>query len=142
MNKTHTGIWLDYKEAYIVTIDEYAQVTTQHLVSEVEHLAVKGGVRSKTPWGPQYSPHDRSTLEREKHAEGHYFEEIIENIHPETDSIVIFGPAEAKIGLKKAIGEIKHYKPELRDVLTAGYLSQNEIVALVRNYFKNPGDFK
>lgn len=135
MSNTHTGIWLDFKEAFIVTIDESGQSTVQHLSSEVEHLAVKGGSRSKSPWGPQFSPADKNTLEREKHAEKQYFEKIIENISPETDDIVIFGPAEAKTGLKKAIGEIKHYKPRVRAVLSAGYPSQNEIVVLIRDFF-------
>ena len=137
MNKINTGIWLDFREAYIVTIDEDGQSAIQHLPSKVEHHASKGGTRSKTPWGPQYSPGDHNYLERDKHAEHHYYENILENIRPDTDNIVIFGPAEAKIGLKNAIQEIKHYKPQLRDVLTADYLTQNEIVVLVRDFFKN-----
>lgn len=142
MNKINTGIWLDFKDAYIVTLDEYGQASVQHLPSEIVHQAVKGGARSKSPWGPQFSPPDKNVLERDKHAESRYYEQIIKNIHADTDSIVIFGPAEAKLGLKKAIGEIKHYKPQLRDVLTSDYLSQNEVVVLIRNYFKNPDDFK
>lgn len=137
MNKINTGIWLDYKGAYIVTIDGDGQVSVQYILSEVEHHASKGGSRSKTPWGPQFSPGDKNNLERDKHAEHHYYENVLENIRPDTDNIVVFGPAEAKIGLKKTIQAIKHYKPQLRDVLTAGHLSQNEIVVLVRDYFKN-----
>ena len=142
MNKINTGIWLDFKDAYIVTLDEYGQASAHHVPSEIVHQAVKGGSRSKSPWGPQFSPPDKNVLERDKHAESRFYEQIIKNIHADTDGIVIFGPAEAKFGLKKAINDIKHYKPQLRDVLTSDYLSQNEIVVLIRNYFKNPDDFK
>ena len=139
-NKINTGVWLDFKGAYLVTIDADGQASVQYLVSDVKHPASKGGTRSKTPWGPQFSPGDKNNLEREKHAERHYYENILENIRPDTDNIVIFGPAEAKIGLKKSIEEIKNYKPMLRGVIAADHLSQNEIVALVREFFKNLAD--
>lgn len=138
MRKINTGIWLDFKEAYILTIDENWQTDTQHLVSEVEHPAVKGGTRSKTPWGPQYSPKDRSALDREKHAERQYFEQIIDLIDPETENIVISGPAEAKIGLKKAIEGLHHYKPQILAVLPSDYKTTNEIRAWMIDFFKNP----
>ena len=138
MRKINTGIWLDFKEAYILTIDENWQTEIQHLMSEVEHHAVKGGTRSKTPWGPQYSPRDRHTLEQDKHSEQQYFGEIISLIDPETESIVIFGPAEAKIGLKKAVEALQHYKPQLLAVLPSDYMTTNEIRALMIDFFKNP----
>lgn len=134
-----TGIWLDFKEAYLVTFQENeANPAVKHLRSEVEHRATKGGSRSKSPWGPQFSPPDNKDLERDKHAEHHYFQRILENIAPDADDIVIFGPAQAKLGLKKEIEDIKHYHPHLRGVLPSDYLSQNEIVALMRDFFKDP----
>ena len=74
-NKINTGVWLDFKGAYLVTIDADGQASVQYLVSDVKHPASKGGTRSKTPWGPQFSPGDKNNLEREKHAERHQFGE-------------------------------------------------------------------
>lgn len=142
MRKINTGIWLDFKEAYILTIDENWQASTQHLMSEVEHHAVKGGTRSKTPWGPQYSPKDRRTLEQDKRSEQQYFEKIISLIDPETESIVISGPAEAKTGLKKAVEGLNHYKPQLLAVLPSDYMTTNEIRAWMIDFFKNPAHIK
>ncbi len=141
MNKLKTGIWLDFRDAYVISLGDDAQAKVHHLHSEIHHQATKGGSRSKSPWGPQFSPPDDVNLERDKHAEHHYFQQIIGNIDPETEEIVIFGPAEAKIGLKKAIEAIKHYKPQLSAVLPSDYLTQNEMIALVRNFFVHPEQY-
>lgn len=141
MKQVKTGIWLDFKDAYIISFDENENASVQHLHSEVTHPATKGGSRSKTPWGPQFAPPDDTNLERAKHEEHHYFQQILEKIAPETEEIVIFGPAQAKLGLKKEIEHIKHYHPRLRAVLPSDYLTQNEMVALVRDFFIHPGTY-
>lgn len=138
MNKIQTGIWLDYRDVFLISLIDEAQPKVQHFRSEIHHQATKGGSRSKTPWGPQFSPPDDTNLERDKHAEQHYFQKIIEHISPETEEIVIFGPAQAKVGLKKAIQQIKHYKPQLRAVLPSDYLTENEMIALMRDFFVHP----
>jgi len=140
MKKTQTGIWLDFKDAYIISFNEESEPAVKHLRSKVHHQATKGGSHSKSPWGPQFSPPDDNNLERDKHAEHHYFQQILEDIDPLTDEIVIFGPAQAKLGLKKEIEHIKHYKPQLLGVLPSDYLTHNEMVVLMRNFFNNPGE--
>lgn len=137
MNKIQTGIWLDFKDAYIIMFN-HEGVAVKHFRSELRHPATKGGSRSKTRWGPQFSPPDQKDLERAKHMEHRYFQQILEYLNPDTDEIVIFGPAEAKLGLKKEIEQIKHYKPRLMGVLPSDYITQNEMVALVRDFFQNP----
>ena len=141
MHRSGTGIWLDFKDAYIVNISKGKQTGMQHLRSGVEHKAVKGGTRSKTPWGPQYSPSDKSVLEKEMRDEQRYFEEIIRAIPDDTEALVIFGPAEAKIGLKKAIEDIKHFSPTFYGALSADYMTQNQIAALFRDFFANPEQY-
>lgn len=138
MKQVKTGIWLDFKDAYIISFDENENATVRHLHSEVTHPATKGGSRSKTPWGPQFAPPDDTNLERAKHEEHHYFQQLLEMIAPDTEDIVIFGPAEAKLGLKKEIERIKHYHPRLRAVLPSDYMSQNEMVALMKDFFLRP----
>lgn len=137
MKQVKTGIWLDFKDAYVISFDENGEHAVRHFRSEVVHEATKGGSRSKTPYGPQFSPPDDNNLEREKHEEHRYFQQILESVNPDTEGIVIFGPAQAKLGLKKAIEGIKHYKPRLYAVLPSDYISQNEMVALMRDFFQN-----
>jgi len=141
MKKIHTGIWLDFREAYIITLATEGDPVVQHIKSDVEHHAPKGSVRIGGSAAPHYAPADDRMLEKEKHSEHAYFEDILKHIGPTIDEIVIFGPAEAKFGLKKAIEKIKHYHPQLLGMLPAAYGSQNELVALVRNFYENPAAF-
>ena len=109
--------------------------------SLVEHHQTKGGSHPKSPWGPQYSPDDDNMLNRDKHAEHHYFRDIIAGIDPQSDHLVVFGPAEAKVGLKKEILALKHYHPKLDAVLPSDYITEREMAALVRDFFNNPGAY-
>lgn len=140
MKQVKTGIWLDFKDAYIVSIDENGSAAVLHIESEVTHPATKGGSRSKTPWGPQFAPPDDTNMERAKHEEHRFFQQILKDIAPGTSEIVIFGPAQAKIGLKKEIEQIKHYPARLHAVLPSDYITQNEIVALVKDYYIRQGN--
>jgi len=130
MKKIHASIWLDFKDAYIISTINEGAATVKHIHSDVRHPATKGGSHSKSPWGPQLSPSDNKDVEREKHAEHHYFQQILEHISPNMDDLVIFGPAQAKVGLKKEIERQKNYHSTLLAVLPANYLTQNEIVGV------------
>lgn len=142
MKKKQSGIWLDFQDAYIINLTVDDQVEVKHIHSDVHHAASKGGTRSKAPWGPQFSPGDHNFLERDKHAEKQYFEDVLKHIDTDTDELVIFGPAQAKVGLKKAIEQIKHYHPHIEEILPSDYLTENERVAWVKKYFKKRAEEK
>jgi len=57
----------------------------------------------------------------------------------DTNEIVIYGPAKAKAGLKKVIESIKHYKPQLVGVFPADYITENQMVAWMREFFLSSG---
>ncbi|MCC6413158.1 MAG: hypothetical protein IT270_15960 [Saprospiraceae bacterium] len=142
MKKKQSGIWLDFQDAYIINLKGEGDAEVLHIHSDVHHQATKGGSRSKSPWGPQFSPPDINNLERDKHAEKQYFEDILKHIETDTDELVIFGPAQAKIGLKKAIEHIKHYHPHIEEILPSDYLTERERVAWVKKYFKKRAEEK
>lgn len=137
--KKQTGIWLDFREAFLVAFDErnMGEPEFKRLKSHIEWGVAKGGVRSKTPYGPQGGINERSFTDRRHHAEKVYFESIIREINPNTDELVIFGPAEAKYGLQNAIETIKHYHPKIVGVFAAEPMSQNQFMAKVRAFFAN-----
>lgn len=136
--KKQTGIWLDYKEAYLISFDPDKgsdEPVIRHLRSRIEWGVPKGGSRSKTPWGPQGGINERSFMERRQQEEKAYFERIIEAIDPETDELFIFGPAEAKQGLRHAILSIKHFRTAIAGFETADSMTLNQMVARVRDFF-------
>lgn len=135
-NKKQIGIWLDYREAFVVELREEDAPVIQHLRSGIEPGVYKGGVRSKTPYGPQVGPNEQRFEEKRHHHEKAYFEKLIDAIDPEADQLIIFGPAEAKFGLQNAIEAIKHYRPQVMSVFPAEAMSENQIVARVKEFFE------
>ena len=136
-NKKQVGIWLDYREAYVIELPSSRgdAPTIKHLRSDIVPGVPKGGSRSKTPWGPQAGPSENGFEDRRHREEKAYFEKVIHEVAPDTNELVIFGPAEAKFGLQNAIEAIKHYHPRLLGVFPADSMTENQIVAGIKEYF-------
>lgn len=136
-NRKQIGIWLDFKEAVLVTIDPAQSKTPEvkKVQSNIDWGVPKGGSRSKAPWGPHMAVNEKAFLARRKKEEKTYFETILSALEPDTDALMIFGPAEAKLGLEKLIQKNKRLQQRLKAVQTADSMTQNQIVATVRDYF-------
>lgn len=130
-----TGIWLDSKKAIIVNYNE----TSEHLIkisSNVENFNIKGGSRSKTPWGPQEKVSEKTYLERRKHQLAAYFKKIVEEVKY-ADSIAIFGPAETKIHFKETLcNNYEEIYNKVKLIKTEDSMTDNQFKAIVRNFFK------
>lgn len=61
--------------------------------------------------------------------------EIIENIKT-AEELVVFGPAQMKIELEKQIKEIQPLAKKLLEVVSADSMTENQIVAWVKDYYK------
>ena len=131
--KKQTGIWLDFKNAFIITLKEKS-VDVQTIDSDIEDYNVKGGARSKQPWGPMDKTSESKYLERRKQQAKKYYAHIKDRVQ-DADMLYIFGPAEAKVGLEKAMMEDNNFKPKIQAVETADSMTQNQMVAEVRAFF-------
>jgi hypothetical protein len=135
--KKQTGIWLDFKQAFIIELIGEAAPIVHKVLSEVDTSHLKGGSRTGgTPWGPMMNVSESAHLERRKLQEKQYFEKLMEAVQ-DTDELVVFGPGEAKEGLLKTVKEHNGpFHPHLRAVNTAGFLTPNQKIAYVREFFK------
>lgn len=127
------GIWLDYKTAYFIRLQE-GEATVEEIPSAVEDYHPSGGATSKTPWGPQDSIKEKTYLERKKQQLQRFFQSIIQKLE-RGDTLYIFGPAEAKLGLKKAIEANNQLTIDLRAVEAADQMTQNQKIAQVKTFF-------
>jgi len=127
------GIWLDFNEANIIELSN-DEMSTATIPSNIEHYHLKGGARSKTPWGPMDKTSESKFLARKKQQEKNYYEAICEDIK-EVDELFIMGPAEAKIGLQKYI-ESTALQDKLMDVQTADSMTANQKIAKVKTFFE------
>ena len=127
--KKELGLWIDHREAVIVTLaskGSAAGETINHIHSDMEE---QGRFSANAPDG---SPEDR----RDRRFGGHlhqYYAEVITAIR-DADSILIFGPGEAKGELKT---QLEHEKlgGRIVEVETVDKLTEPQIVANVRHYF-------
>jgi len=132
--KQRAGLWIDHKKAIVFTIENDKEAI-QVIESNVERrVRLSGGSRTARPYGPQEVASERKRDERYRHHLDAYYREIIQAIR-EADSILIFGPGEAKGELKKAIKESRELGRRIVGVESADKMTQRQIAAKVRDYF-------
>lgn len=126
--KKQVGLWVDHSEALVVSIGNGGD-ETQRIKSGMEpHVRFSGG--NRTEEGSADDQRDRrfaSHLDR-------YYDQLISQIR-DADSILIFGPGEAKGELKKRL-ETKGLGGRIVGVETTDKMTERQIAAKVRAYFQ------
>ncbi len=141
--KKQTGVWLDIRNAWIINLpmEPDGVIVVKHITSNVEEHAAVENTRMDTQWGPHGGNNQRTVQERQHHEEKHFFNEILQHIHPSTEELVVFGPSEAKISFEKLISA-QHKGPKLVGVESADHMTEHQMEAWVRNYFGRPAPRK
>ncbi|WP_062061487.1 hypothetical protein [Aquimarina longa] len=131
----HIGIWIDKEKAHIISVKENSEDMTT-ILSEIENFNVHGGSGTQFKGGPQDVVQDSKYLERQKHQFKAYVKKIIPFIK-DTDKIVIYGPAETPERFNKELTQnYKDISKNVKDVLKADSMTDNQTKALIRSYFK------
>jgi len=130
-----TGIWIDSKKAYIVNLSG-SDANLSVITSEIEGVTrIEGEGKEYGRFGNQYTTLENKQENRRKHEVAEYLEEVVENIKS-ADEIVVFGPAQMKIELEKQIKENQPLAKKLLEVVNADSMTENQIVAWVKDYYK------
>lgn len=131
--KMTAGLWIDHRKALIVIISAEGEKTME-IRSKVEKQPGRiDGVRSTAPYEAQLVKADDS---REREFTGQlsgYYEEVMAAIR-EAESLLIFGPGEAKGELKKHL-EHARFGGNIIATETVDKMTDPEIAAKVRDYF-------
>ena len=131
--KMTAGLWIDHRKAVIVIASTEGEKTMEIRSGVDKQPGRFEGVRSTEPYEAQLVKADDS---RERDFTGHldhYYAEVIATIR-EADSILIFGPGEAK-------GELKNHLDQaglgenIIGLETIDKMTDNQIAAKVREYF-------
>lgn len=130
----YIGIWIDKDKAHVVTlIKDHEKMKT--VESNMDHFHPKGGSGTRMKGGPQDVVQDSKYLEREKHQHKAYFRSIVPHLKG-AHSLAIFGPAQTGERFAK---HLKNYNyklfSKLKGVEKADSMTENQIKALVREYF-------
>jgi len=136
--RTKVGLWIDHRKALIVAITEKGE-EIRLVISKVEKQPGRfEGVRSTTPYESRLVPADDS---RQRKFTGHlniYYDAVIASIR-NAESILIFGPGEAKGELKKHLKRAK-LDGRIVGIETIDKMTDRQISAKVRQYFQEKSE--
>ena len=131
--KRIVGLWIDHRKAVIVAVSDEGE-ETKVIQSNVEKQPGRfAGKRSTVPHESQKVPADDS---RQREFTGHlhgYYDNVIAAIG-DAESILIFGPGEAKGELRKRLEKNK-LGGCIVAVETVDKMTDRQIAAKVRAYF-------
>ena len=131
--KAKVGLWIDHRKAIVVAVTDKGEEIGL-VISAIEKQARRSqSSRHRGPYEPQQVPADDS---RQKAFTGHlniYYDAVIASIR-DAESILIFGPGEAKGELKKRLERIDLGGRIVR-VETVDKMTDRQIAAKVRRYF-------
>jgi hypothetical protein len=132
--KGQTGIWIDGKKAIIVHLYDHTEVVDV-LDADVEYRRrFEGEGKAFTRLGDHYISNEEREEERIRHERKHFFEDVIGKLDAGCD-IAIFGPAQTKHDLLKAI--LGHHEFSMKPITLkpADEITVNQFVQLVHEYF-------
>ena len=132
--KRTVGLWIDHRKALVVSITDKGE-EMKRIISRVEKQPGRfGGVRSTTSYESQLVPASDSS---QRKLTGHlnpYYDAVIACIR-DAESILIFGPGEAKGELQKRIKRAK-LPGRIVGFETSDKMTDRQISAKVRQYFQ------
>jgi hypothetical protein len=130
---TKVGLWIDHKKAIIVSISGNWEEIKQ-VISKVEKQARRSGSSPlKGPYDSYQVPPDNKKQKALTRHLNIYYDVVITAVH-DAEVILIFGPGEAKVELKKRLMK-KNLARRVKGVETEDKMTEREVVLKVRKYF-------
>jgi len=132
--KKNTGIWIDHREAFLVTT-EGETTSMEHVASGADsNLKPSGGWKAGGTSVAQSIVKEKSAEESRMHQYHAFFQQIIALLG-DSDSIALFGPGEAKGELAKEIRSNHDLQNKITAVETCERMTENQLIAKVKAYF-------
>ena len=131
--RTNVGLWIDHTKAIVVAVTDKGEEIGL-IISKVEkHPSRSGDSPLKGPYESQQVPQSDS---RQRTFTGHlniYYDAVIASVR-DAESIMIFGPGEAKGELKERL-EKSNLGGRIVGIETVDKMTDRQIAAKVRQYF-------
>ena len=131
--KTKVGLWIDHRKAIVVAVTDKGEELALIISKAEKQLRRSGDSPLKGSYEPLQVPADDS---RQRARTGHlniYYDAVIASIGS-AESILIFGPGEAKGELKKRLEKIR-MGGRIAAVETVDKMTDRQIAAKVRKHF-------
>ena len=125
--KSAAGLWIDHREAVIVLVTDGGEETRRIESGMEKHVRFSGGSRAEE---------GKADDQRDRQYTGHlnnYYDAVISHIR-DAESILIFGPGEAKGALEKCLAG-KGLSGCIVGIETVDKMTDRQIAAKVRQRF-------
>ena len=125
--KKIAGLWIDHRKVVIVIVSDEGEETKQIESGMEKHVRFSGGSRSEQGGGED---------QQDRQFTGHlnaYYDEVIAHLR-DAESILIFGPGEAKGELEKRLAS-KGLSGRVVGIETVDKMTDRQIAAKVRQHF-------
>lgn len=131
------GLWIDHGKAFLVELNGKGEVRRK-LVSEVEpHTRYHSGSKSPRAAAESTAEHRRANQLKI------WYKEVITAVGDTgAERIFILGPGEAKTELMAELDKNKAMAKRVVGMESVDQLTENQIAAMVRNYFDPAGGEK
>ena len=135
--KKQTGVWIDSSQAIIITLFDGKENITE-IKSGIENKVYHDDEGHKGTFsGSRHGFNEQKFNERSKNQLNSFLNNVLSQVK-ESDELFIFGPAETKTKLQDIIYHQKLIDiHKLKSVQTASKKSPNQILANVKNFYKN-----
>ena len=123
--KKEVGLWIDHRKTVIVSVTDKGEETSLIQSGMEEHVRYSGAAQE-----------DSAEDQRDTRFTGHlnkYYDRVISCIR-DAESILIFGPGEAKVELGKRL-ERESLSGRVVDIETVDKMTDRQIAARVRKHF-------
>jgi stalled ribosome rescue protein Dom34 len=117
------GIWLDQKEALMVTTEDhnnYGEFALRKTIHAKQHIT-------------SGNEHTMQNSDRGDHLK--YLKDIAKGL-TEFDEILLIGPGKSQEELRNMLSDDSHFNNKIIKVETADKLTENQLVARVKTYFQ------
>ncbi|RJQ23034.1 MAG: hypothetical protein C4560_01535 [Nitrospiraceae bacterium] len=131
--RTKAGLWMDHRKAMIVLVTDKGE-ETKLIISKVEKQPRRSG--DSPLKGPYESAQVPASNRQQRALTGHlniYYEAVIACIR-DAESILIFGPGEAKGELKKRLKK-SNLEGRIVGMETVDRMTDRQISAKIRRHF-------
>ncbi len=131
------GIWMDGTKALIV---DAATGNIKTVEADIENSVHQYGEGDKGNFvgGGHHINNEKTFEERKKHQTNDYLKKVAAEVK-DASGIYVFGPAEMKTHFKHYLESQNGFKDKLRSVEPADKMTNNQVVAAVKDFFANKG---
>jgi hypothetical protein len=125
------GIWIDHRNAVIVTIEDGRESITT-IESDIDHQPKAAGrTGNPTKWGPQAPINERRIEENYRHQVVLFYKDVIKSIG-KADQLLVMGPAQAKLEFAEELKKVADLRQVPLKVETVDKMTDPQIAAKVR----------